>query len=72
MKSLLIRAIENGTILEMIYLDNQGNFSQRRIRVLSIGDESFKTYCYVRKQQRTFKLSNVLSMGPVRGFKRGA
>lgn len=72
MKRLLKRAVESGKTLEMIYQDNKGNLSQRRIRVVSISDESFKAYCFLRKQQRTFKLSNVLSMGPVRDIKRGA
>lgn len=70
--NLLKRALANNTDLEMIYLDNKGNLSQRRIKVLSVNNESFRAYCYNRKQQRTFKVSNVLSTGPVRNMKRGA
>ncbi|MFE8698001.1 hypothetical protein ACFYKT_16790 [Cytobacillus sp. FJAT-53684] len=72
MRSLLIRASASGAILEMIYLDNKGNVSQRRIKVLSVKEESFRAYCYTRKQQRTFKFANVLSAGPARKMRRGA
>ncbi|MBN6889885.1 putative DNA-binding transcriptional regulator YafY [Cytobacillus horneckiae] len=72
MKGLLTRAAVSGEELEMIYLDNKGNISQRRIKVLSVYDESFRTYCYVRRQQRTFKTCNILSIGPLRSIRRGA
>lgn len=72
MINLLKRAHANNTDLEMIYLDNKGNISQRRIKVLNFNEISFRAYCYTRKQQRTFKVSNVLSIGPVRNMKRGA
>ncbi|MBN6888958.1 putative DNA-binding transcriptional regulator YafY [Cytobacillus horneckiae] len=72
MKGLLTRAANRREELEMIYLDNKGNISQRRIKVLSVYDESFRAYCYVKRQQRTFKICNVLSMGPVRSVRRGA
>ena len=72
MRSLLLKAVVSGVILEMIYLDCKGNISQRRVRVLSVKEESFRAYCYTRKQQRTFKLANILSVGPVRNMKRGA
>lgn len=65
MKGLLLRAASNGEMLEMIYQDNKGNISQRKIKVLAVGEESFRTFCHTRKQQRTFKLENVLSIGSV-------
>ena len=72
MKGLLFRAAGSGEVLEMIYQDDKGNLSQRRIKVLTLNDESFKAFCYIRKQQRTFKLGNILSIGPVRKMQRGA
>lgn len=72
MRSLLLRAAANGALLEMIYQDYKGNISQRRIKVLSVNEVSFKAYCYIRKQQRTFKISNILSVGLVRNLRRGA
>ena len=72
MKGLLKRAVESNEVLEMIYQNNKGEFSQRRIQVIKVNEESFSAYCFTRKQQRTFKLSNVLSMGPTRKVMRGA
>jgi len=72
MNGLLKRAVESNEVLEMIYQNNKGEFSQRRIQVIKVNEESFSAYCFIRKQQRTFKLSNVLSMGPTRKVMRGA
>ncbi|MGN7398612.1 hypothetical protein ACTHO0_02060 [Cytobacillus praedii] len=72
MSGLLLKAAVSGAILEMIYLDCKGDISQRRIKVLSVNEESFRAYCYIRMQQRTFKTSNILSVGPVRKIRSGA
>lgn len=62
MKGLLKRAVESKEVLEMIYQNNKGEFSQRRIQVIKMSEESFSAYCFTRKQQRTFKISNILSV----------
>jgi len=72
MNGLLKRAVESNEVLEMIYQNNKGEFSQRRIQVLKLNDESFSAYCFTRKQQRTFKITSVLSIGPARKVRRGA
>ncbi|MEH7391502.1 hypothetical protein [Bacillus sp. JJ1474] len=72
MRSLLLKAAASGGLLEMIYQDCKGNISQRRIKVLSVNEETFRSYCYIRQKQRTFKISNILSVGPVRSMRRGA
>ncbi|MCM3324221.1 WYL domain-containing protein [Cytobacillus kochii] len=72
MKGLLIRGVNNKEELEMIYLDNKGDISQRRIKILSVYEDYFRAYCFSKQQQRTFKVSNVLSIGPVRKVRRGA
>ncbi|PTY76972.1 hypothetical protein B5V89_16355 [Heyndrickxia sporothermodurans] len=72
MKGLLMRSAATGERLEMIYLSNKGEITQRIIHVEKVGEESFKAYCYKRRQSRTFKLSNVLSIAPMRHHRRGA
>ncbi|MEM5012050.1 hypothetical protein WKH57_15120 [Niallia taxi] len=72
MNGLLKRAVESNEVLEMIYLSDKGEISQRRIQVIKVYEESFTAYCFARKQQRTFKLTNVLSIGPARKVRRGA
>ncbi|MBU5213581.1 hypothetical protein [Heyndrickxia oleronia] len=72
MNGLLLRAVETHEKLEMIYLSNKGEITQRVIRVEKVGDQSFRAYCYTRKQVRTFKLSNILSIAPLKMHRRGA
>ncbi|GIN38435.1 WYL domain-containing protein [Heyndrickxia oleronia] len=72
MKGLLLRAIEAHEKLEMIYLSNKGEITQRVVRVEKVGDQSFRAYCYTRKQVRTFKISNILSIAPLKMHRRGA
>jgi predicted DNA-binding transcriptional regulator YafY len=72
MNGLLKRAVESNEVLEMIYLSNKGEISQRMIKIIKLNDDSFSAYCFIRKQQRTFKLTNVLSIGPTRKVMRGA
>jgi predicted DNA-binding transcriptional regulator YafY len=66
MNSLLKRSLESGETLEMIYLSNNNEISQRKIKVIEIYAETFRAYCFTRRQPRIFKISNVLSIGPVR------
>ncbi|MEM5014558.1 hypothetical protein WKH57_28005 [Niallia taxi] len=72
MNGLLKRAVESKEVLEMIYQNNKGELSQRRIQVIKVSEESFSAYCFTRKQQRTFKVNNVLSMGPTHKVRRSA
>lgn len=42
---------------------NKREVSQRVVMILELKEESFKAYGYSRRQFRTFKLANVLSIG---------
>lgn len=66
MKAMLQRSIETEDKLQLIYLSNAGSISQRVIKVLAVTDTSIKAYCYTKRQFRTFKLVNILSVGPIR------
>lgn len=66
MNGLLKRAVESRQKLEMIYISKEGVISQRVIKVLAVSDVSIKAYCYTKKKYRTFKLTNILSVGPLR------
>jgi predicted DNA-binding transcriptional regulator YafY len=73
MNVLLKRALDTGEVLEMIYLSEKGEISQRKIRVLEISAGSIRAFCMLRSKQRVFKLTNILSIGPVRPkYQRGA
>ncbi|MFZ3578758.1 hypothetical protein [Virgibacillus sp. DJP39] len=66
MKNMIIRSIQKKEKIEMIYLSNDNQVSQRVIRVLKINDEMIMAYCYTKRTIRTFKLENILSVGSVR------
>lgn len=65
MRNQLIKSVERNYILNMMYLSNKGEFSNRRIQVLQVGDASFVAYCYLRRSKRTFTIANVLALVPV-------
>jgi len=64
-RSTLIKSLEYGELLDMMYLSNGGVVSKRRIRVIQVGDVSFRAYCHLRKSKRTFTFDNVLALVPV-------
>jgi predicted DNA-binding transcriptional regulator YafY len=64
MEGLFIRSIEENIPLEMIYLGENQELSQRRLIVKEVNDEYIRAYCLLRKQMRTFKRENILSIMP--------
>ncbi|PKR82446.1 WYL domain-containing protein [Heyndrickxia camelliae] len=72
MKSLLMRAVEYDEKLEMIYQSNKGEITQRIVKVEKVGEDYLRAYCFTRNQVRTFNISNILSIGPLRKHRRGA
>ena len=52
-------------ISEMIYMNNNGEISKRRVKVLSMEGNVFKAYCFLRNTKRSFKIENILAFVPV-------
>lgn len=65
MRIELIKSMERGVLLEMMYLAKSGEVSKRRIEVIQVGDNSFRAFCQLRKSKRTFTIENVLALVPV-------
>ncbi|MDW0113744.1 transcriptional regulator [Sporosarcina saromensis] len=65
MRKTLERSVRFGGLLEMMYIVSNGSISKRRIKVLQVGESSFRAYCYLRKSKRTFTIDNVLALVPV-------
>jgi predicted DNA-binding transcriptional regulator YafY len=61
MKGLLLNALEMQEPLEIIYISDKGELSQRVIILEAIGEAHIKAFCTLRRQRRIFKLSNILS-----------
>jgi predicted DNA-binding transcriptional regulator YafY len=72
MRGILVRAMEDQTPIEIIYLTKDGSISQRLIRVMDLKDGQIKAYCYLRNKYRVFNLQNILSIFPVNKKYRGA
>ncbi|MDN4606640.1 transcriptional regulator [Sporosarcina highlanderae] len=62
MRQELIKICERRELAEMIYMSADGSLTKRRIRILSVGEGSFKAYCFLRREKRTFKIESVLSI----------
>lgn len=65
MRRELIKSMNYHEILDMVYIANDGEISQRRIRVFEVSSESFRAYCFFRGSNRTFNINNVLALIPV-------
>jgi len=63
-------AIKNSQWLEMIYLKPDDSKSQRVVRPLSLSRmeyggktfEGLRAYCFLRKEERTFRLDRILDL----------
>jgi predicted DNA-binding transcriptional regulator YafY len=69
MDGLFVRSIEENMPLEMIYLADNHEITQRKLIVKEVNDEYIRAYCLLRKQIRTFKRENILSVMPESRFK---
>lgn len=65
MRDKLIKSVEYGSLMDMMYMAKDGQISKRRIKVLQVGEVSFRSYCHLRKSKRTFRIDNVLALVPV-------
>lgn len=65
MLNVINKAMKYNQMLNMIYMDNSGGITKRRIKVFKVSDKSFVAYCYLRGSKRTFKIDNVLALVPI-------
>lgn len=61
MRILILKCLERGQLVNMIYMKNNGELSKRRVKVLSVEGKMFKAYCFLRNKKRTFIIDNVLA-----------
>jgi predicted DNA-binding transcriptional regulator YafY len=65
-KGLLLHSLSTQQPLEMIYLSDKGEISQRVIIVEEIQKNKVVAFCKLRNQYRTFKIENILSISIAR------
>ncbi|QGM28925.1 transcriptional regulator [Bacillus sp. N3536] len=66
MRILVLKALKYHQLVEMIYINENGEISKRRIKVIGLKADSFQAYCYLRKTKRTFKMNNILAFVPLK------
>jgi len=64
MNGMLLRSMEENMPLEVIYLSQKNELSQRKMIIRSIRGNDVYAYCLLRNKMRTFKLENILSARP--------
>lgn len=65
MRINILKSMQLNQIVEMIYMNNNGEISKRKVKVLSVEGNTFKSYCFLRNTKRTFKIENILAFVPV-------
>lgn len=65
MLNTIERAMKYNQVLDMIYMDDSGQITKRRVKVFRVNGGSFQAYCYLRGSKRTFKTDNILATVPV-------
>ena len=53
-----------GRVVEIIYLDRSGQFTKRRVQILSLKDGRAKVYCFERQAPRVLLVENILAIQP--------
>ncbi|CEI80602.1 hypothetical protein J18TS1_37940 [Oceanobacillus oncorhynchi subsp. incaldanensis] len=66
MIGLLHHSLDKKEKIMIYYIDRHNNVTQRVIRVVGIDDKRILAYCYYKKQVRSFKIENILSIGCVK------
>ncbi|WP_102346851.1 hypothetical protein [Bacillus sp. Marseille-P3661] len=64
MLKILKNALKDHTLVEIIYVTKNGVISQRIIYVKAITENNIKSFCYLRKRIRIFKIENILAVLP--------
>jgi len=65
MKGQLLKVLERGQLVDMMYIAKSGEISKRRIKVIQITDDSFAAFCFTKQAKRTFLIDNILAIVPV-------
>lgn len=70
MDGIFLRSLEENIPLEMIYLSETNELSQRKLIIKEVNEEYIRAYCLLRRQVRTFRRNNILSIMPEAHTKR--
>jgi len=66
MNTVLKKSLEGKQPIEMIYLAKDNQITHRKIIVKELHVNYFKAFCFLRNDDRLFKVENILSVMPVK------
>ncbi|MEG0259317.1 MAG: transcriptional regulator [Lysinibacillus sp.] len=72
MKEQILKAMQRNQLVEMMYMDKNGEITKRRIKIIKAVGDSFQAFCFMKNAKRTFIIDNVLAAIPVSYRERGA
>lgn len=55
------KAYNEGKNIEIMYINQKSQITQRVIKILEIHEHIIKAYCYQQRSLRLFKIENILS-----------
>ncbi|MGN4125015.1 transcriptional regulator [Lysinibacillus sphaericus] len=64
MKEQLVKAMQRGQFINMIYVSKSGEITKRRVKIIQVVGDSFTAFCFTRQATRTFLISNLLAVIP--------
>lgn len=65
MLNAIEKSMQYNQSVDMIYMDDSGQITKRRVKPFKVSGDSFQAYCYLRRSRRTFKFDGVLALVPV-------
>ncbi|KAB7705022.1 hypothetical protein F9802_15800 [Bacillus aerolatus] len=72
MNALFLRSQREEMPLVIMYEAQDGTITQRNIVVKSLSPSAIYAYCFYRKQNRRFLLSNILAAYPAAALRRNS
>ncbi|WP_423409755.1 hypothetical protein AABM38_07110 [Heyndrickxia sp. MSNUG] len=64
MNNLLLKSLKTNQPVEMIYISANNEITHRKIVVKELYGSYFKAFCFLRNDNRMFRLENILSVMP--------
>lgn len=62
MNQLLLRAVQTGKLLNLIYMSNKCLISQRTVQIYTYKEDHIYAYCMKRHNIRRFNINNILAV----------
>jgi len=71
MMDIIKNAVQTGALVKVIYCSDTGIITERIIRIISVKQGYIQTFCFNKRQYRTFKESNILAIKLIRVTRGG-